>query len=83
MNILIATNNLANTAGTQAYTYAIIQELIKLGHYVEYFTFDKGLVSKHGIIPGIEEPSCFADFHVCVSEYQKKYFSDMKIEIKK
>ena len=120
MNILIATNNLANTAGTQTYTYAIIEELLKLGHNVEYFTFEKGLVSKkieklgvrfmtkdnydlilanhkpivqrlfqhgyiiqttHGIIPGIEEPSCFADFHVCVSEYQNKFFSDMKIEM--
>ena len=120
MDILIATNNLAATAGTQTYTYAIIQELLKLGNDVEYFTFDKGQVSKkieklgvrfmakdnydlilanhkpivhrlfqhgyiiqttHGIIPGIEEPSRFADSHVCVSEYQKKYFSGMKIEM--
>ena len=120
MDILVATNDLANTAGTQTYTYAIIQELLKLGHKVEYFAFDNGLVSKrieklgvrfmakenydlilanhkpivqrlfqhgyiiqttHGIIPGIEEPSSFADFHVCVSEYQKKYFSEMKIKM--
>jgi hypothetical protein len=44
MDILIATNNLADTAGTQTYTYAIIQELLKLGHNVEYFAFDKGLI---------------------------------------
>jgi len=45
MNILVANNHLSQTGGTENYTYAIIVELIKLGHNVEYFTFEKGLVS--------------------------------------
>ena len=118
MEILVATNHLDNIGGSQTYTYAIIAELLRLGHNVEYFTYQKGFVSDkieklgvrfmtkqhydliianhkpvvqylfqygyiiqttHGIIPGIEEPSCFADFNVCVSSFQQKYFSGMKM----
>ncbi|HHX79070.1 MAG TPA: glycosyltransferase family 4 protein [Acholeplasmataceae bacterium] len=45
MNILVATNHLQTTGGTESYTYALIVELIKKGHHVEYFTFEKGEVS--------------------------------------
>jgi hypothetical protein len=45
MNILVANNHLSQTGGTENYTYAIIVELVKLGHQVEYFTFEKGMVS--------------------------------------
>lgn len=45
MNILVANNHLVRTGGTENYTYAIIVELLRLGHNVEYFTFHKGAIS--------------------------------------
>lgn len=45
MNILVANNHLDQAGGTENYTYAIIVELLRLGHHVEYFTFKKGFVS--------------------------------------
>jgi len=46
MNILVANHLLRQTGGTQNYTYALIVELLRLGHQVEYFTFKKGIVSR-------------------------------------
>lgn len=46
MNILVANNHLKRTGGTENYTYALVIELIRKGHSVEYFTFKKGFVSK-------------------------------------
>lgn len=46
MNILVANNQLIKTGGTENYTYAIIVELLRLGHRVEYFTFQKGEISE-------------------------------------
>ena len=44
--ILVATNRLSKLSGTETYTYAIIEELSKRKKYdIEYFTFNKGLVS--------------------------------------
>jgi glycosyltransferase involved in cell wall biosynthesis len=119
MNILVAANYLKSIGGSENYTYAIINELLRLGHHVEYFTFNKGLVSgaieklgvrfmsknnydliiashgpvirhlfqygytiqtTHGILPGLEEPSFFADCHVCVSEFQREYFLEKNIK---
>ena len=45
MRILVATNHLERTGGTESYTYALINELKKRGHDVEYFTFNKGEVA--------------------------------------
>jgi len=45
MDILVANNHLARTGGTENYTYTIAEELLRLGHNVEYFTFEKGFVS--------------------------------------
>ncbi len=46
MNILVANHHLKRTGGTENYTYALIVELLRLGHYVEYFTYKKGYVSQ-------------------------------------
>lgn len=46
MNILVANNHLKRTGGTENYTYALVVELIRQGHSVEYFTFKKGVVSR-------------------------------------
>ena len=46
MNILVANNHLKRTGGTENYTYALIVELLRLKHDVEYFTYNKGYVSK-------------------------------------
>lgn len=46
MRILVATNHLQNTGGTECYTYALIKELLMQGHDVEYFAFQLGDVSK-------------------------------------
>ncbi|MDR0301433.1 MAG: hypothetical protein LBI04_03865 [Treponema sp.] len=119
MEILVASYRLAGTGGSQNYTYAIITELLRLGHNVEYFALNKGLVSdkieqlgvrfmskrhydliianyklvtqllfqrgyiiqtSHSILPGNDEPSLFADYHVCVSEFQQKFFLEKKIK---
>jgi len=45
MNILVATNHLIQTGGTENYTFSIIMQLKKMGHNVEYFTFKKGNIS--------------------------------------
>ncbi len=45
MKILLGTHYLAKTGGTESYTYALAMELKRLGHQVEYFTFEKGEVS--------------------------------------
>lgn len=46
MNILIANHHLRRTGGTENYSFALIEELIRQGHQVEYFTFKRGRVSK-------------------------------------
>lgn len=46
MNILVANNHLNMLGGSETFTYTIIEELVKQGHHIEYFTFEKGLVSK-------------------------------------
>ena len=45
MNILVGTYQLEHVGGTENYTYAIIVELLRRGHHVEYFTFKRGNVS--------------------------------------
>ncbi|RKE92367.1 glycosyltransferase family protein [Ichthyenterobacterium magnum] len=46
MTILVANNHLKRVGGSETYTYALINVLIKKGYNVEYFTFFKGAVSK-------------------------------------
>lgn len=46
MNILIANHHLKRTGGTENYSFALAEELVRLGHQVEYFTYTKGYVSK-------------------------------------
>jgi glycosyltransferase involved in cell wall biosynthesis len=45
INILVANNHLAKTGGTENYTLALASTLMKMGCKVEYFTFEKGLIS--------------------------------------
>lgn len=114
MNILVANNHLEKTGGTENYTYTIITELLRLGHNVEYFTFDRGYISDiieslgvkfksknsydlilanhtstikvlyrygciiqtcHGIIPELEQPSKYADFHVSISDEVQQHLN--------
>lgn len=46
MRILLGTDHLVKTGGTENYTYALAVELKNQGHEVEYFAFDKGDVAK-------------------------------------
>src|SRR5690554_3286745 len=46
MTILVANSNLDNVGGSETFTYALIEALMKKGHKVEYFTFNKGFVAK-------------------------------------
>jgi glycosyltransferase involved in cell wall biosynthesis len=119
LDILTANNHLEITGGTENYTYALIDELLRCGHRVEYFTFHKGKISEkieelgvkfmskekydiifashnktveklfeygfivqttHGILPGLEEPSCFSDFNVAVSMETHKYLNERGFE---
>lgn len=43
--ILVANNHLKRVGGTETFTYTLIDQLLKLGFDVEYFTFFKGVVS--------------------------------------
>lgn len=45
MRILVGNNHLQKTGGTENYTYTLALELKRLGHEVEYFTFEKGEIS--------------------------------------
>ena len=45
MKILVATNHLQGTGGTETYSYALAVELKRQGHGVEYFTFQRGAAS--------------------------------------
>lgn len=45
LNILVGTNHLDRTGGTESFTYSLIKALIELSHNVEYFTFSKGVIS--------------------------------------
>jgi len=45
MKILLANNKLRYLGGTETYTYALAEQLVKTGHQVEAFTFRKGLIS--------------------------------------
>lgn len=46
MRILLGTDHLVKTGGTENYTYALAVELKNQGHEVEYFAFNKGDVAK-------------------------------------
>lgn len=46
MNILVSNHSLDKVGGTETFTYTIIEELKRIGHTVEYFTFKKGFVSE-------------------------------------
>lgn len=46
MNVLVANNFFLKVGGSETFCYALIQELKRIGHVVEYFTFFKGEVSE-------------------------------------
>lgn len=45
MNILLGSNHLVRTGGTETFVYALAESLQKMGHNVEYFSFERGEVS--------------------------------------
>ena len=45
ITVLVANNHLAKTGGTENYTLALASALLKASCQVEYFTFEKGLIS--------------------------------------
>lgn len=45
MRILVGNNHLQKVGGTENYTYTLAVELKRLGHEVEYFTFERGEIS--------------------------------------
>lgn len=46
MKILVSNHNLDSIGGSETFTFTIIEELKRLGHLVEYFTFNKGFVCR-------------------------------------
>ena len=46
LSILVTNNHLKTFGGSETFTFSIIEELCKLGHSLEYFTFQRGLTSK-------------------------------------
>jgi glycosyltransferase involved in cell wall biosynthesis len=53
LRILVSNRCLATTGGSENFTYAIIEELVRLNYDVEYFTFLKGK-DKNGVSQRIE-----------------------------
>jgi len=45
-HILVANHHLDKVGGTESYTYAMVEELVKREYQVEYFTFFRGEVSR-------------------------------------
>lgn len=43
--ILVACNHLKTVGGSELYSYYLIKSLLEIGHHVEYFTFNGGIVS--------------------------------------
>jgi hypothetical protein len=125
MRILVANRFLATTGGSENFTFAIIEEMVRLGYSVEYFTFLKGdnengvsqrieklgvpfmehesydlilasgnnavrylsqygfvIDTMHSILPGVEEPSAFADLYVSVSPYICEFYREKGYESK-
>ncbi|GMO12799.1 MAG: hypothetical protein Ta2A_23020 [Treponemataceae bacterium] len=125
MRVLVANRFLAGTGGSENFTFAIIEEMVRLGYDVEYFTFLKGndenavsrqieklgvpfmkresydlilasgnnavrylsqfgftIDTMHGILPGTEEPSAFADLYVSVSPYIYEFYKNQGYESK-
>jgi glycosyltransferase involved in cell wall biosynthesis len=125
MRILVANRFLARTGGSENFTFAIIEEMVRVGYDVEYFTFLKGdnengvsqrieklgvpfmrhesydlilaggnntvrylsqygfvIDTMHGVIPGVEEPSVFADLYVSVSPYICEFYKKRGYESK-
>lgn len=46
MKILVANHWLSKLGGSETYTYTLIEELVRLGHEIDLFTFVPGLVSE-------------------------------------
>ena len=44
-SILVSNNHLENLGGSETFTYTLIAELLEKGYEVEYYTFEKGLMS--------------------------------------
>ncbi|MGX1023509.1 UDP-glycosyltransferase [Psychroflexus sp. MBR-150] len=45
MNILVTNNQLDTIGGSETFIFTLTDELVRLGHKVDYFTFKKGYVS--------------------------------------
>lgn len=82
MNILVTNNQLNNLGGSETFTFTIIEELVNLGHQVEYFTFQKGYVSgmieSKLLVSFMSKPKydlIFANHNTTVEKVHKKGFT--------
>lgn len=82
VKILVTNNQLDNVGGSETFTFTIIEELVRLGHKVEYFTFKTGFVSeKIEKILGVKFMSessydlIFANHNTTVEKVFKKGFT--------
>lgn len=78
MRILVGNNHLQKTGGTENYTYTLAVELKRLGHEVEYFTFERGEISdkleRQGIpFMSYQHYDLILANHIPVIEYLYRY----------
>ncbi|MFT4016549.1 MAG: UDP-glycosyltransferase [Agriterribacter sp.] len=80
-NILVANHHLANTGGSETYTYTMIEELVRRGYKVEYFTFHKGEISNRiekdlsvPFMSGKKYDLILANHNTCVNHLFEKGF---------
>lgn len=80
-SILIANNHLNSLGGSETYTYTLAEELVRQGFNVEYFTFDKGLVSAKmekdlgiGFRQKRKYDLILANHHTCVNHLRLRGF---------
>lgn len=79
MTILVTNNYLKSYGGSETFTFALIEALCKLGHTVEYFTFEKGLTSQKiedelhvNFLSKTKYDVVFANHKSCVEYLRKK-----------
>lgn len=82
INVLVANNHLVNVGGSETFTYTLIEELNRRDNInVDYFTFDKGVVSdkieeelKVNFFSKKKYDLIFASHNTCVEKLYKKGF---------
>jgi hypothetical protein len=86
LSILVTNNYLETYGGSETFCFSLIEELCKLGHSVEYFTFEKGLTSQKietelnvNYFSNKRYDIVFANHNSCIKYLRKKIYPSTPI----